>query len=152
MDGNHQALCSDCHKRIKAREEAKPQKLPLYVQCTPAWSVVISGPPASGKSTEAKRIQHERGGIIYDLDDIAQDIGLPRYDRTWEQAKLALHHRNFRMMRHPSTHGLILVQSYVTVSQRAILLSRLNVTFTAMTTAMSVIRQRQSDRAKGGVG
>ena len=145
MDDNYQALCASCHG-YKRTEEANPTNLPLYVQCKPAWCVVISGPPASGKTTEAERIQAERDGIIYDLDDIAEDIGLPRYGRTWEQAKIALHHRNHRLMQHPDTHGLILIQTNVTAPQRATLLTRLGASFVSMTTPNSINTKRLSDR------
>lgn len=145
MDGNYQSLCKDCHG-YKRSEEAKPQNIPTYVQCSPAWTQVISGPPASGKTTEASRIQAERGGIIYDLDVIAEDIGLPRYDRTWEQAKVALHHRNFRLKDHPSTQGMILIQSNVTAPQRARMLDRFNASFTHMTTPETIRHDRVNQR------
>jgi len=145
MDGNYQSLCVSCHG-YKRHEEKRPQSLPLFVQCKPAWAVVISGPPASGKTTEALSIQRERDGIIYDLDDIAEDIGLPRYERTWGQARLALYHRNFRLMNHPDTHGLVLIQTNVTAPQRATLLSRLGASFVHMATPLSVVHDRMGAR------
>ena len=141
MDGNYQALCSDCHKR-KRREEVRPQDIPLSVQCKPAWMLVISGPIAAGKTTEAQRVREQHGGIIYDLDAIAEDNNLPYRNRTWEQAKLALYHRNLRLRHHPEGVGLILIQSDVTASQKALMLSRFGAEFRNMQASKEQLHQR----------
>ena len=147
MEGNYQALCSPCHK-VKTWEEANPQSIPKFVQCKPSWMNVILGPPASGKTTEAKRIQSEQGGIIYDLDDIAEDLNMPRYGRTWEQARLALWHRNFALRNHPHGIGLILIQTDVTAPQRAVMQRRFGATFTQMIASTETIKDRLNSRTQ----
>lgn len=129
---NLQALCRECHNR-KTRDENKGRGKgagPAYdAQGWPIWgdepsdgwpnvwgaplteripnagAIIVCGPPASGKTTWAR----ECDGIVYDLDDIAKDMGLPRYGRTLDQAEAALTERRRRLRQHDPRDRLVLV-------------------------------------------
>lgn len=145
MEDNHQALCAKCHNSTKAREENNPQRIPLYVQVNPVWCMVIAGPPASGKTTKAKHIRQERGGVVYDLDDIAQAHDLPIV-RTWEQASTALHWRNYLMSKHDDTKGMIVIVSAPLVQDRTQFITRLGATVEMMDTPRQVCIDRATAR------
>ena len=68
-------------------------------------AVVIAGPPCSGKTTLAKTLP----GRNYDLDDFAELLGLPRYDRTIEEDCIAARARNEALSRHDPKEKVVLV-------------------------------------------
>lgn len=93
---NLEFLCVSCH-RVKTVKAAKERDLPAANH--PEWLLpsaipltIVCGPPASGKTTWAKR---QGADILIDLDQIMVEVsGLPMYqaDRQW--LNLAIRQRN----------------------------------------------------------
>lgn len=98
---NHQSLCKPCHDTLKQREEVAAGHSGPY-QYRPEWLrpsaiplTIVSGPPASGKTTYVT----DRAGpndLVIDLDIIASTMsGQPVHG--WDRAKWlapAMRHRN----------------------------------------------------------
>lgn len=120
------ALCKRHHDSTKQRLEAKYSGDDLLRQVARIKAGVDSGtlgaqasrsatllwgPPAAGKTTEAQRIAASTGAIVYDLDDVAESIGLPRYGRTMEQARRASAVLKARLAQHPDGVPLVLIVS-----------------------------------------
>ncbi|MCJ8139576.1 AAA family ATPase [Falsirhodobacter halotolerans] len=71
----------------------------------PDGSTLIYGPPASGKTTVARGM----GGIVYDLDEYAVGLGLPRYGRTMDEARAAAVARNEALRAHQGPQPAIII-------------------------------------------
>lgn len=135
------ALCARCHNSTKQKMELKfsGEELLKEIQAVKAgaeprvsgqrreWiehvansgSTLVYGPPAGGKSTWANRQSKETGAIVYDLDDIAEEIGIPRYQRTKHQAQRALRELMRRLGKHPADAKLIFVTTAPTPKRRS---------------------------------
>lgn len=69
-DGNIQCLCDDCHKIKSAAETSKgAANHPLWLEPSAIPLTIVSGPPASGKTTYVKQ-RAAVNDIIIDLDGI----------------------------------------------------------------------------------
>jgi 5-methylcytosine-specific restriction protein A len=131
--------CNDCHNGPKQRAERTADRLGADVReilvrwgmlpegwpgsdpdapIRSAGATIITGPPLSGKTVLAEQLAKEEGGRIYDLDEIAQDIGLPRYGRTPEQALRAIQERDIRLLSHSARARLIMIVSAPTARER----------------------------------
>lgn len=80
--------------------------------------MLIWGPPAAGKTTFARSLARETGAVIYDLDDSAEKVGLPRYGRTKDQASIALKEMRRALGSHNPARKLILVTTAPTRKRR----------------------------------
>lgn len=93
---NLQSLCKPCHRRKTATENKIGYFMPEYLKPIPQ-SVIVFGPPASGKTTWA--VKNTPNAFIVDLDLIVQKMtGKPKYIKTEEERLLGINKRNQIMM------------------------------------------------------
>lgn len=77
---NHQPLCESCHNR-KSAQERYGKWYERRAKGTHTEVIILSGPPASGKTYWASK-HKEEGDLILDLDMIwAALTGLPLYEK-----------------------------------------------------------------------
>lgn len=170
FNGFFASCCRECHDGPKARAERTADRLGkdvreiLHLQgmlpdgfkgvdpeapILNAGAKLICGAPASGKSTLAKAVWQEHGGVIYDLDDIAEEIGLPRYGRTHEQAVRAIQERDIRLLGHSARKKLILIVSAPTAAERLEWGRRLGCDATLLMVARPTLIKRIKRRSEG---
>lgn len=108
---NLQTLCRECHRLKTYAESQAPAEVightgKVRYQVKPEWlkpipgSVIVFGPPGSGKSTWVKKHIPNAKSVI-DLDEIAAEItGKPLYHKTDEELGMAIRERNRRLIKH----------------------------------------------------
>lgn len=120
------ALCKRCHDSTKQRMERyysgdallqviKAAKQGVIIGGKRTWvetvpnsgATILYGAPCSGKTTAASLLSGS--ATIYDLDQIAEDMGLPRYGRTKTQTKLAMDRRMEMLAAHDPASKLVFI-------------------------------------------
>lgn len=149
------ASCKPCHDGPKQRAEARAAKTGKDVrtylvrwgmlpagfpgsnpdaEIPNAGAVCVFGPPAVGKTTWARRWASERpGAVVYDLNEIAFDVGLPRYGRTMDQDRAAIAARNLRILGHLENRHVAFIADAPTQRERFYWLQRFNATSCLLT-------------------
>lgn len=166
------ACCRECHDGPKQRAEVQarntgrdvreilhrwgmlPDGFPgvdpeAPIRAAGAW--LICGPPGAGKSTKARAIADSAIAAqfdVYDLDDIAEELGFPRYGRTHHEAIRAIQERDIRLLSHKASRGAIVVASCPTVQERRAWAKRLNCEPIIMMEPRDVLIQRIRKRSR----
>lgn len=164
------ACCRECHDGPKRRAETIADNMNRDVrEVLHRWGMLpdgfrgvdpdaaipnsgatlIVGPPAAGKSTLARARQQDGGGVIYDLDDIAEAIGLPRYARSHAEAIRAIQERDIMLLKHSPRKKLIMITSAPTSQERRYWEGRLNTTATILIEPRDVLVDRIRRRSRG---
>lgn len=138
-DNTFSALCATDHNSTKQRMERqfKGDALLRAIRDTKAgvydpmvsrrdrvesveavYSTLVWGPPAAGKTTWARDKALKAGAVVYDLDDIAVDMGLPRYGRSPSHVRQAMDAMFNALGQHPKDKPLVLINSGASKSKR----------------------------------